>query len=106
MVTNELKYIRKFNLTPVINNLAQLKKIEKYQKENNCFLNIAIHFDTGMSRLGLDQNETEYLIKNRASLIKKSKLQLIMSHLSCADDKKSKLNKQKSLLEGLEKINN
>ena len=40
LVTNELKYIRKFNLIPVINNLAQLKKIEKYQKENNCFLNI------------------------------------------------------------------
>ena len=93
LVTKELKNIRKFNLIPVINNLAQLKKIENYQKENNCFLNIAIHFDTGMSRLGLDQNETENLIKNKALLIKKSKLRLIMSHLSCADDKKSKLNK-------------
>ena len=46
-----------------------------------------------MSRLGLDQNETENLIKNRSLLIKKSKVRLIMSHLSCADDKKSKLNK-------------
>ncbi len=93
LVTKELNLIKKFKLIPVINDLAQLKKIEKFQGEKKIKLDIALHFDTGMSRLGFDQTETQKLIKSKSSLLKKSKVILVMSHLSCADDKNSKLNK-------------
>ena len=93
LITNELKLIHKHNLIPVINNLNQLRKIESYQKIKRNNQKIALHFDTGMSRLGFDKSETKLLVKNKSKLIKKSKVFLIMSHLACADDKKSKLNK-------------
>ena len=93
LITKDLNLIKKYNLIPVINNLEQLNKIEKFQLQRNVRLNIALHFDTGMSRLGFDKNETLYLIKNKSKLINLSKVSLVMSHLACADDKKSKLNK-------------
>ena len=92
LVARDLRVLRKNNLIPVINNLEQLKRIENYQKIKKIKMNIAIHFDTGMSRLGLDLNETSLLIKNKKNLIVNSKVLLIMSHLSCADNKKSKNN--------------
>ena len=39
------------------------------------------------------KHNSNYLISNKKNLIKKSKVFLIMSHLSCADEKGSKLNK-------------
>ena len=92
LVLDNLNIISKYKLIPVINNLKQLKKIERYQSKFNKKLKIAIHFDTGMSRLGLDKNETINLIKNKSRLIKNSDLVLIMSHLACADDPKNKKN--------------
>ena len=44
----------------------------------------AIHVDTGMNRLGLSVEEAEKLGGN-ASLIKKSGVQVLMSHLACGD---------------------
>ena len=94
LITSEINLIYKHDLIPVINNLDQLKKIENYQKRKKFRLNIALHFDTGMSRLGLDQVETKELIANKSKLIKKSKIFVVMSHLSCGDDKRSRLNKE------------
>ena len=93
LVSDELQLIHKYNLIPVINNLMQLKKIEKFQKSIDLSLYIALHFDTGMSRLGFDQNETKELLKDKLNFIKKSRVLLVMSHLACADDKGSNLNK-------------
>ena len=59
LITKDISLIRKYNLVPVINNLDQLKKIEKFQHAKNIKINIALHFDTGMSRLGFDSNETK-----------------------------------------------
>ncbi len=94
LVTKDIKLIYKYNLIPVINNLAQLKMFEKFQDKNKFKLNIALHFDTGMSRLGFDSHETKILIDQKSKLIKNSKIFLVMSHLSCADDKQSKYNKK------------
>ena len=94
LITDELKLIRRYKIIPVINNLNQLQKIESFQKRNKVSMNIALHFDTGMSRLGFDKNETKYIIKNKNRLIKYSNIRLVMSHLSCADNKKSNLNKK------------
>ena len=46
---------------------------------------------------GLDENETKYLIQNKYKLLKFSKLVLVMSHLACADNPKSELNKKQLL---------
>ncbi len=94
LVAKELKIIKKYNLIPVINNLSQLKKIEHFQLKYKIQLKIALHFDTGMSRLGFDKIETKRLIENRSKLIVYSNIFLVMSHLSCADNKLSKLNKK------------
>ena len=94
LVTNDLSLIQKYKLIPVINNLRQLKKIELFQTRNRIKLDIALHFDTGMSRLGLDKNETDILIENKEILIKYSNVVLVMSHLACADNKKSNKNKK------------
>ena len=78
MVTTNIAVIEKYNLIPVINNLKQLEKIEKFQLLKGKKLKIALHFDTGMSRLGFDKYETEKLIKNKSRLIKKSNIYLVM----------------------------
>ena len=62
LVVKNIKLIRKYNLIPVVNNLEQLEKIENFQIKYKIKIKIAIHFDTGMSRLGLDNQETNYLI--------------------------------------------
>ena len=82
---------RKKKLVPVINDLDQLKASEKYSKERKK-IKIAIHFDTGMSRLGLDLIQTNELLKKKDQLIKYSELKLIMSHLACGDEPKNQKN--------------
>ena len=92
LVTSELSVIDKYNLIPTINSLAELKRVENYQVKIKKSLKIAIHFDTGMSRLGLDKNETKLILKNKEKYIKFSKVILIMSHLACADTPSKKMN--------------
>ena len=77
------------DLIPVINNLDQLKKAELFSLKKKVRLKIALHFDTGMSRLGLDKKETEILLNKKQSLIKNTHINLVMSHLSCADNSKN-----------------
>ena len=92
---DNLKVFHKQSLIPVINNLTQLKKAESFSSNKKKYLKIALHFDTGMSRLGLDNEQTEILLKKKKLLIKNTYINLIMSHLACADDSKnSKNNKQ------------
>tara|TARA_B100000953_G_scaffold110972_1_gene91274 strand:+ start:19 stop:1140 length:1122 start_codon:yes stop_codon:yes gene_type:complete len=84
----------KHNLIPSINNLNQLKKAETFSLNKGKFLKIALHFDTGMSRLGLDKMETQILLKRKESLIKNTEVTLVMSHLACADNSKNLKNKK------------
>ena len=74
----------------VINNIDQLEKLVAISKENNLKINCALHIDTGMNRLGLDNNQIEKIIL----LAKKYfKVSLIMSHLSCSENRNSEFNK-------------
>ena len=72
------------NLIPVINS------IKEYEKIKNSGLKFAVHIDTGINRLGIpieQTNEIDYKNKN---------IQLIISHLSSADEYKNYYNlKQK-----------
>jgi len=89
---NSVEIFYKKNIIPVINNLIQLKKAESFSSNKKNPLKIALHFDTGMSRLGLDKEQTTILLKKKELLIKNSHLSLIMSHLACADNSKNSKN--------------
>ena len=81
----------KYNIIPIANTLQQVLMINSLNIKNKFNKNIAIHFDTGMSRLGLDANETEWLINNKDK-ISSIKVELIMSHLACADQPRNPMN--------------
>ncbi len=84
------------NLIPVINSIEEYEKIKKTR------LKFAIHFDTGINRLGVPVqkiNKIDFKNKN---------IQLIISHLSSADEYKNSYNlKQKKIFTKLKnKFNN
>ena len=89
---DSIKIFHKKNIIPVINNLMQLKKAESFSINKKKPLKIALHFDTGMSRLGLDKEQTKILLKKKELLIKNTHIDLVMSHLACADNSKSSKN--------------
>ena len=78
------------NLIPILNSLEQLKRFKNYttqQQKTKAILNI----DTGMNRLGLNQAESEFLIKNKA-ILDNIELEYIMSHLANAQENENKKN--------------
>jgi alanine racemase len=68
------------SLTPVLNSI---KDIENWT--SNAGSAAAIHFDTGMNRLGLGKDETEYFLSS-GKLLEKTGIKMVMSHFACADD--------------------
>jgi alanine racemase len=83
----------KYNIIPVTNTLQQVLMIHSLNKQEKFNKKIAIHFDTGMSRLGLDKKETKWLIDNK-SKISNIKIELVMSHLACADQPNNPMNEK------------
>ncbi|QDH12861.1 alanine racemase [Formicincola oecophyllae] len=69
------------NLVPVHNTLEQARRWAAICPDRPC----ALHVDTGMSRLGLEQAELE----REHAMLAGLKLELVMSHLACADDPQS-----------------
>lgn len=84
---SELPALRSAELFPVINELAQLEQLRRLAPDLPC----AIHFDTGMSRLGLDEAETQALMADPARL-DAIDVRQVMSHLACADEPDHPLN--------------
>ena len=84
------KIYAEYNLTPVVNNLEQLKRLNNFSTaltEQKAIINI----DTGMNRLGLSKKERDFLINNK-DLLNNVKIDYIMSHLSNANEYESKIN--------------
>ena len=84
------KFYAENNLTPILNNLEQLKRFKNFSssvKQQKAIINI----DTGMNRLGLSKKERNFLINNK-DLLNNVKVDYIMSHLSNANENKSKSN--------------
>ena len=76
---------REHNITPIINNILEAQKfIEIFNQTQK----VAIQLNTGMNRLGLDKQS---LLEN-IDIIKSLPLNLILSHLACADDTSNKEN--------------
>jgi alanine racemase len=91
ILNGEGVYFQEYNLIPVINDLYQLEIIKSYSVQKNISSKIAIHFDTGMNRLGVPdcsrEKFVEYLID-----CNNIHVELIMSHLSSAGEKGSQQN--------------
>lgn len=79
------------NITPVLNDLSQLKRWIEFAEQQGTPLHAALNIDTGMSRLGLCQTEVQQLIADPEEF-KKLNDPLILSHLCSADDIESPSN--------------
>ena len=92
-------------IMPVINSLEQAGRLDMAAREAGMKITAALHFDTGMSRLGLDAQETEWIIDrtlNDRNAFAGLNIQTIMSHLTSAEDVEDRSNQ--SQLERFQKI--
>jgi alanine racemase len=92
MMEENEQVLRDYALMPVLNDLGQ---IERWSR--NCRAHephpAAVHLDTGMSRLGLPQDEQDTLMREPDRL-QGFPLRCVMSHLACADTPDHPLNRQ------------
>lgn len=75
-------------LVPVINDLTQLARLGMRAQSQNMPLPAALHIDTGMNRLGLNADETDWLIEHigdDANALEGIEIAYLMSHLSSAE---------------------
>ncbi|NIW24610.1 MAG: alanine racemase, partial [Gammaproteobacteria bacterium] len=74
---------------PVLNSLAQARRwVEHGGTQDHP---VAVHIDTGMSRLGFSASEVEGLAGD-ADLLAQLHIGLVMTHLACADEPDNALN--------------
>jgi len=78
------------NLIPIINSLDQLIRLNNYAQEKLAIRAI-LNIDTGMNRLGLNQQETKYLLSNN-EILDKIHWDYIMSHLANSQEKDNENN--------------
>jgi len=78
-------------LKPVINSLEQAKFWAQVSRDVNEPPYTAIHIDTGMNRLGFDEEDFKAFVRDK-SLWKALHPEWVMSHLACAPDKDHPLN--------------
>jgi alanine racemase len=75
-------------LVPVLNDLEQISRWRLFANKTGMTLPALLHFDTGMTRLGLDGDQADWLIQNRGALDGLD-IAYVMSHLvsgEVADD--------------------
>jgi alanine racemase len=68
------------NLEPVLNDLEQISRWQLHAAKTGTLLPALLHFDTGMTRLGMDADQVDWLIQNRQAL-NGLELTYVMSHL-------------------------
>jgi alanine racemase len=73
-------------LTPVLNSADEIAEWSRAATARKSMLDAAIHVDTGMNRSGLSASEVGDLSANARKALSGINLNLIMSHLACADD--------------------
>jgi alanine racemase len=80
-------------LIPVLNSLHEIETWSAAARASGTELEAALHFDTGMNRLGLPSYELATLVAEIAVRLRGIRLVLNMSHLACADDPASAMNR-------------
>jgi len=78
-------------VVPVLNSLAEVADWQAAARRAERALAAALHVDTGMSRLGLPASELDALVAEPGRL-EGIELNLVMSHLACADEPGHPLN--------------
>lgn len=78
-------------LSPCLGSLAEIEEWRREAALAGRALPAALHFDTGLSRLGFDETETRRLIGSPAPLAGLD-ITLVMSHLACSDEPAHPLN--------------
>jgi alanine racemase len=73
------------DLRPVLGNPAEIEEWSRFCAARPGAPQAAIHIDTGMNRLGLDERQVKQLAA-QTDLLAPVKLALVISHLACADD--------------------
>jgi alanine racemase len=79
-------------LTPVLNSLAEIAAWSEAAKGGT--LDAALHFDTGMHRLGIPSYELAVLAAERDKRLNGINVVLNMSHLAFSEDQESPMNRQ------------
>lgn len=82
-----------YNMIPVLNSLGDIKGWSEYCRATDTSPPASIHIDSGMSRLGLPEVEVKTVLDD-PSILKGLNLELVMSHLACADESDHPKNKQ------------
>ena len=78
-------------LTPVLNDLGQIELWSKRARTLERRLPAAIHFDTGMSRLGLPEDEARQL-RGDPTMIDDVEVKYVMSHLVSSEERGNPIN--------------
>jgi alanine racemase len=81
-----------YRLIPVLNSLAEIATWNETGRQTGAQLDCAIHFDTGMNRLGLPDYERATLAGETGTRLRHLQVVLWMSHLACGDDCASPMN--------------
>jgi alanine racemase len=84
LVTGAPADFAKGHLLPVLNDLGQVRQWHDYAQRRGG-VPAMVHIDTGLTRLGLPQDEIEALAEEPA-LLTGFKVSLILSHLACAGE--------------------
>lgn len=72
-------------LSPVLNSLGDVARLATLGAKEGRRLPAAIHFDTGMNRLGLNAQDTARLIDDH-TLLNGIDARMLMSHFACSDE--------------------
>ncbi len=80
-----------YRLTPVLNSLAQVNTWAAFARARGELIEAAIHIDSGMTRLGLDENDLKVFEADPSQLDGLSVVH-VMSHLSCGDEQDDAMN--------------
>jgi alanine racemase len=79
-------------LVPTLNSLDEMAAWSAAARAQHETLDTAIHFDTGMNRLGMPREDVGILSAEASARLKGLNLVLLMSHLACSDDASAALN--------------
>ncbi|EPY02086.1 alanine racemase [Magnetospirillum fulvum] len=85
------------SLVPVLNSLGQITAWSNFAKAGSGAPAAAIHIDTGMNRLGLDETELDRLAA-RPGVLAGVRPILALSHLACADERDHPMNEEQRML--------
>lgn len=85
------KICARFGLHPCLGSLRDVEILARLARSLGRPLPAALHFDTGLNRLGFDRAETAKLIADR-TLLNGIDVSLVMSHLARSDEPDEELN--------------